>query len=106
MALAVCAGATSPAVARRGCAARVEAAARALGARPAGLATGDSASSVGLAAPAVLLSVPGAGGGVLLSIYLSPVGNVLWFCDNKLDVGSLIDGVANNSADMPAPSIA
>jgi hypothetical protein len=70
------AGATSPADALRGCATRVDVdveAALARGARPAGLAAVTAALST---VPAES-SAPAAGGGVLLSIYLSPKGDLL-----------------------------
>jgi hypothetical protein len=77
IALGVCAGATSPAEALRGCSARAAAeAARALGARAAGLAAADATLSAWIVPAAALLSVEGASGGVLLSIYLSPIGYV------------------------------
>jgi hypothetical protein len=77
MPLAVCAGATSPADALRGCAARVDAVARARGARPAGLAAAAPASPAAVVPAGLLLSVPSATGGVLFSIYLSPVEGVV-----------------------------
>jgi len=77
MPLAVCAGATSPADALRGCAARVDAEARALGARPAGLTVAASALPAAVLTAVALPSVPSAAGGVLFSIYLSPVEDVL-----------------------------
>ncbi|HRD90457.1 MAG TPA: hypothetical protein PK752_19710, partial [Accumulibacter sp.] len=66
-----------PAAALRGCAARVDAEARALGARPAGLTAAASALPAAVLTVVALLSVPSAAGGVLFSIYLSPVEGVL-----------------------------
>ena len=93
----------SPAEALRGCAVRVDAeAARALGARAAGLATGNSAFPAVVAPSATGLSEPGAGGGVLLSISISPMGCVLLQENN---VRGLTDGGHDDSADMSVTSI-